>query len=49
MDNDTRNPILNSPDCITEELRSNIANNNIDTLTINYEFTRFRKKGENAV
>lgn len=41
-----RNPVLNSPDDITEELRSNIVNNSIDTLTINYEFTRFRKDNE---
>ncbi len=39
-----RNPVLNSPEDITEELRCNIVSNNIDTLTINYEFTRFKKK-----
>ena len=46
MSESNRNPVLNSPDDITEELRCSIVNNNIDTLTINYEFTRFRKKGE---
>ena len=45
-DSNIRNPVLNSPDDITEELRSNIVNNSIDTLTINYEFTRFRKYNE---
>ena len=35
-----RNPILNSPDDITEELIQAIIDNNLDSLTINYEFTR---------
>ena len=35
-----RNPILNSPDDITHELREAIVNNDLDTLTINYEFTK---------
>ena len=35
-----RNPILNSPDDITHELQEAIRNNDLDTLTINYEFTK---------
>ena len=35
-----RNPVLNSPDDITDELRKAIRNNDLDTLTINYEFTK---------
>ncbi|MBO6069952.1 MAG: BspA family leucine-rich repeat surface protein [Succinivibrionaceae bacterium] len=35
-----RNPVLNSPDDITDELRNAIRNNDLDTLTINYEFTK---------
>ena len=34
-----RNPILNSPDDITDELIQQIIDNNLDSLTINYEFT----------
>ena len=33
-----RNPVLNSPDDITEELIQRIINNDLDSLTINYEF-----------
>ena len=35
-----RNPVLNSPDDITHELQDAIKNNDLDTLTINYEFTK---------
>ena len=35
-----RNPVLNSPDDITDELIQRIIDNNLDSLTINYEFTR---------
>ena len=35
-----RNPVLNSPDDITDELRDAILNNDLDSLTINYEFTK---------
>ena len=35
-----RNPVLNSPDDITDELIRQIINNDLDSLTINYEFTR---------
>ena len=34
-----RQPVLNSPDDITDELIRQIINNTIDSLTINYEFT----------
>ena len=40
FEGDNRNPILNSPDDITEELIQAIIDNNLDSLTINYEFTR---------
>lgn len=33
-----RNPVLNSLDDITEELIQRIINNDLDSLTINYEF-----------
>ena len=46
---ENRNPVLNSPEDITEELRDAILNNRLDTLTINYEFTRSLKKGETSV
>ena len=35
-----RNPVLNSPDDITDELIHQIINNELDSLTINYEFTK---------
>ena len=41
-----RNPVLNSPDDITEELIQRIINNDLDSLTINYEFTRCRNVDE---
>lgn len=44
---ETLNPILNSPDDITDELRVDIINNRIKTLTINYEFTRFWDRTKN--
>ena len=34
-----KNPVLNSPDDITDELIKQIINNDLDSLTINYEFT----------
>ena len=43
---DERNPIPNSPDDITNEIIQRIINNNLDSLTINYEFTRCRKNDE---
>jgi surface protein len=39
----TRKPILNSPNDITDELIQRIINNDLDSLTINYEFTRSLK------
>ena len=38
-----RNPVLNSPDDITDELIQQIINNDLDSLTINYEFTKYRE------
>ena len=35
-----RNLVLNSPDDITDELIHQIINNDLDSLTINYEFTK---------
>ena len=40
-----RNPVLNSPDDITDELIQQIINNDLDSLTINYEFTQKFEKG----
>ena len=42
-----RNPILNSPDDITDELIEKILENDLDSLTINYEFTRCSNEGSN--
>lgn len=39
-----RNPVLNSPEDITEELIEKILSNALDSLTINYEFTRAPSK-----
>ena len=39
-----KNPVLNSADDISDEIIDNIIHNKIDTLTINYEFTK--RKGE---
>ena len=41
-----RNPILNSPYDITTKLVNDIIENNIKSLTINYEFTRKRNDDE---
>ena len=35
-----RNHVLNSPNDITDELIHQIINNDLDSLTINYEFTQ---------
>lgn len=42
-----RNPVLNSPDDITVELINKICSNDLDSLTINYEFTKNLKNYEN--
>jgi len=42
----TRKPILNSPNDITDELIQRIINNDLDSLTINYEFTRCPNENE---
>ena len=42
-----RNPVLNSPDDITDELIRQIINNDLDSLTINYEFTKHKIKEMN--
>ena len=34
-----RNPVLNSPDDINDKLLLQISRNELDSLTINYEFT----------
>ena len=41
-----RNPILSSPDDITENLIQRIIDNDLDTLTIDYEFTKAPHGGE---
>jgi len=41
-----RNPILNSPDDITDNLIERILNNDLDSLTINYDFTRCAREDE---
>ena len=41
-----RNPTLNSPEDITDELIDKILANNLESLTINYEFTRCPEKDE---
>ena len=40
------NPVLNSPSDITHELINKILANNLESLTINYEFTRCQGKDE---
>ena len=40
-----KNPILNDPSEISDELIQKIRTNSIDSLTINYEFTRCPPKG----
>ena len=42
-----RNPVLNSPDDITDELIRQIIHNDLDSLTINYEFTKHKIKEMN--
>ena len=42
-----KNPILNDPSEISDELIQKIRTNSIDSLTINYEFTRCPHKDEN--
>ena len=39
----SNNPVLNSPEDITSQLVQKIIDNSIDSLTINYEFTRCNK------
>ena len=39
-------PVLNSPADITDELISDIIDNRINSLTINYEFTRCKNAKE---
>lgn len=41
-----RNPVLNSAEDITDELLEKIINNDLDSLTINNEFTRSEIKNE---
>ena len=41
-----KNPVLNSPADITDEIISRIAYNDMDSLTINYEFTRCSNDNE---
>lgn len=41
-----RNPVLNSPADITQKLRRDLKHNNLDTITINYEFTSYFDKDE---
>ena len=41
-----RNPVLNSPDDITNDLIQKIIANDLDSLTINYEFTRCKNEDE---
>ena len=40
------NPVIDSPDDITQDLIQKIIDNSIDSLTINYEFTRAQKEKE---
>ena len=45
------NPVIDSPDDIPEDLEDlilKIVDNSIDSLTINYEFTRCKKENEDA-
>ena len=41
-----QNPVINYPHDITDDLIQKIAYNQIDSLTINYEFTRCRNENE---
>ncbi len=38
------NPVINSPKDVDSRLVQKILDNNIDSITINYEFTRCQKK-----
>ena len=40
------NPVIDSPDDISQDLIQKIIDNSIDSLTINYEFTRAQKEKE---
>ena len=42
------NPVISSPDDITNELIQKIIENSINSLTIDYEFTRCRKENEST-
>ena len=42
------NPVLNSPEDITSQLVQKIIDNSVDSLTINYEFTRCKNKNEDS-
>jgi len=42
------NPVIDSPDDISSDLLFKIFENSIDSLTINYEFTRDKKEKEDA-
>ena len=44
--NNKRNPVLNSPGDITSDLIRRIIANDLDSLTINYEFTRYYRDDE---
>ena len=41
-----QNPVINYPHDITDDLIQKIAYNQIDSLTINYEFTRCENENE---
>ena len=43
-----QNPVINYPHDITDDLIQKIAYNQIDSLTINYEFTRCKNKNEDS-
>ena len=47
VDYKINNPVLNSPSDINDELIQKIIKNSIDSLTINYEFTRCPHEDEN--
>ena len=48
-DDSKRNPVLNSPEDITDDLIEKIISNDLDSLTINYEFTRSQFEGESDI
>ena len=41
-----RNPILNSPDDVSDELIQQIINNDLESLTINYDLSLFLNQDE---